>query len=115
MAFRQRTRIEAILPQMAGLTSPHIQPPGIIVVSPSKGPRQGAAAVRYRQQVNVIRHQAIAGDPNRRFLAVTPQEVEIGEAVPVVIKYRLLTVSALRDVVPAAGRHHARKSSHRVI
>jgi len=64
VGFVERTRVEPVLPDVPRLLPPEIEPPGVIVVRSAEGVGQPGFSGGDNQEVHVIPHQAVAGDPD---------------------------------------------------
>lgn len=67
---------------------------------------------RDEDQVNVIGHQAIAGNRDAMFSGILPQPREIGLAVRVIKEHVLAPVPALGDVVRHLGKNRTGNAGH---
>ena len=69
--------------------------------------------MRDDDQVDVIGHEAIAGNGKPMQSGVVTQQVEIDEAVGIAIENELPAITALRDVVGHIDGDYASKAGHR--
>ncbi len=83
-------------------------------VRPSDGIGQGVFIPRYRDDVDVIGHQAIALDRKAEPIGLRLEQFEIEPAVVVGEKDVLTVVAALCDVVRQTGKHNPGESRHRL-
>ena len=74
--------------------------------------RQRIASLRNRDQVHVIRHQAISQQAKSRAFAPVAQQVEIELIIEPVEKHLLPSIAALRDVIRYSFKDNARDSRH---
>jgi hypothetical protein len=62
--------------------------------------------------MNMVAHQAINPDLDMMLLSATCQQLQIGQSVLIIKKYRCAVVAALRDMMWVAGCYDAGYSWH---
>jgi hypothetical protein len=108
----ERTREEAILPQVAGLALADMKPAGIVVVRSPEAFRQRIVPFRDGYQVNMVGHEAVAEDPQPGTLCMIAEQPEIDLSIGIAKKHVLPLIATLRNVMRPARQHDARSSSH---
>jgi hypothetical protein len=104
--------IEPILPEVADFALAHVPPTGIIAVGPAQGARQSGVRLGNCEQVNVIPHQAVSGDPHRVAHAMMGEQFQVHRAVEIAIEHRLPAIPALSDVMPTSGGNYPCNPRH---
>jgi hypothetical protein len=97
---------------VAGFLAAHVEPAGIIEVRAAERVRQPGIVLGDGQQVDVVAHQAIAGNPHAVLRRVAVQQAPVELAVGVVEENCLLMIPTLGDVMPAPWDHYSRDSAH---
>jgi hypothetical protein len=73
---------------------------------------QAVFSVRRKQEMNVVSHQAISGEPHDVPAAVRREQLQIGGAIRVFVENRFSAISSLGHMMPATGNDHSGDSSH---
>ncbi len=111
MRIVQRTRKEAILPEMADRVAPPIPFQGVARMRLAQGQSHGFCMAGDGNKVNVIAHQAPPQDAQIVPLGMLAQDFQISPAVFVREEYDLPVITALRDVMRRVGNDNAVPSS----
>jgi hypothetical protein len=64
--------------------------------------------------MDMVVHQAITAHSQSEFNAVLAEPFEVEPPIGIGKEYELLVIPSSRDVMPAAGHHHARHSCPRM-
>jgi len=107
-----RARIEAILPEVAGLGSADVEVAGVIVVGKTDGAGEGAGGGGRGDDVDVVGHEAVAEDVDLVGGGVFLEEREVEGTVGIREEDVLAVVAALGDVVRAVGDDDAGAAGH---
>ena len=91
---------------------PHVDRAGIFGMHPARGAREGVRALRYGDEVNVIRHEAVAEDGDAMVTGIVLEELEVEPVVFGPEIGLLAVVPALSDVMRNTWQNQARQSGH---
>jgi hypothetical protein len=89
-----------------------VQRERVLRMGASQRPAEGTLGFRHGNQMNVVRHQAIAKDPGAALGRMPGEQIQV---TPVIIRRqedRLAIVPTLRDVVSYAGNDNAGTARH---
>src|SRR5712671_2693886 len=99
MSFVERTRIESSLPHMSARRIPRVPVGCVAAVSMLESLRQGFGGAGHRDQMHVIRHQAVTQQSKTVQVGVLPQQLEVGNAIAVAGQNYLPGVPTLRNMM----------------
>ena len=85
---------------------------GVFAVRAAQRDGEATELLRNRDQMDVVRHQTVAGDVEPSQLAVATQQIQVAGAVIVTGKDVLAVIAALRDVMGMTGKHQTRAAGH---
>jgi len=74
--------------------------------------RQGFGGAGHRDQMHVIRHQAVTQQSKTVQLGVLPQQLEVGNAIAVAGQYYLPRVPTLRNMMGNINHDNAGEAGH---
>ena len=77
-----------------------------------EGVRQRHVGSRNRNQMYVVRHEAVTQQRKMVEFGILPQQFDVSGAVGVVVENYLSGIAPLRNMVRNVNDHHARKSGH---
>ncbi len=116
MGVVQNARVETVLPNVAngatGGALRGIAVGGVLAIQIHHEERDGVGPVADGDQVEVIGHQGVGGDPNLALFAERAEQVEKMMAVLVGGKYGLFVVAALGEMKPVTGWREAKSAWH---
>jgi len=99
------TRAKATLPQVAN-DSPHaIDALCVLTVHGLQRPLKAVLPGRYRDRVDVVRHEAVGKDGQSGAARIRPEKIEIGLGVARREKHRFAMIAALGGVVRDAWKN----------
>lgn len=104
--------IEAILPEVAGAAAPRIEISGVAAMGSAERNSKRIRLIRDRDQMNMIRHQAISEDAEVRLAGRGAEPIEIDLAIGVSEEDRLAVGSALGNVMGKTDGDGSGKSWH---
>ena len=112
VAALDRAGIEPRLPHVAATPAPGIPIARVCRIRASQDAGQGVRALRHRQQVDVIGHQAIGPNSEAELAAVLAEHVQVDGAVLIGEKGGLPAIPPGGDVVRKAGHDDAGETGH---
>ena len=108
----ERAGVEAVLPEMAAAAVEAVEALGVEAVGFAEGEGERALVLRHGDQVDVVRHQAVAEDVEGVIARLAAERLEVEEPIGVGAKNGYAVVAALGDVMRYANRHHPRLAGH---
>src|SRR5437773_12458030 len=75
--------------------------------------RESLWSLRDRDQVHVIRHEAVAQQAESIKLRIFPQQLKVSDAVRIAGQNHLSRIPALRNMMRNADDHDTRQPSHK--
>ena len=112
MGVVQNAGVETVLPNVAGGALRGIAVGGVLAVQVHHEERDGIGPVTDGDQVKVIGHQGVGGDPNLALFAERADQGEEMMAVLVGGKNGLFVVAPLGEMKPVTGRREAKSAWH---
>ncbi len=104
--------VKPILPKMPGLAMAHVEPAGVVGMRAAEGFCERILALGHGEDVHVVAHHAIAGDPDAVVCGVPGECGEIHAPVFVEKENVLPVISSLHHVVCDAGRDEPSQTTH---
>jgi len=92
-----------------------VQPARVLAVQPSEGLGERRRPLGNGDQMDVVRHQAVAEQAHAGAGGVGAQQSAVAVAVVNVEGGLLAVVAPLREMVRFAHRHHPRESGHGIV
>jgi hypothetical protein len=108
----QRTRILAVLPEMAAPSKFHVRIPGLIGVRPTQPVCERILLPRNCHEVDVIGHQTITPPAHPIALAIFPEQLQVNLSILVGIENGSPAIAPLCHMMRQTYRNHTRDSSH---
>ena len=108
----ERAGVEAVLPEMAAAAVEAIESLGVEAVGFAEGEGERALVLRHGDQVDVVRHQAVAEDVEGVIACLAAERVEVEEPIGVGAEDGDAVVAALGDVMRCADRDNPRLAGH---
>src|SRR5208282_5048706 len=105
---------EPPLPKMTTPPLAEVHPPCVAPMRLANRPPQTVLRVRHRDQLRMIRHQAISPDFHATLLAPMTHQLQIGGVILLAKERRLPTVPALGNMMRHPGNNDTCQSSHAV-
>src|SRR5208283_951294 len=105
---------EPPLPKMTTPPLAEVHPPCVAPMRLANRPPQTVLRVRHRDQMRMIRHQAISPDFHATLLAPMTHQLQIGGVILLAKERRLPTVPALGNMMRHPGNNDTCQSSHAV-
>ncbi len=102
----------AALPEMTRHLAAGVDDAGIGAVRLGEGGAQAVFVLRHEDQMQVVRHQAVAEADNVRRFAAFGDQSQIKRAVCIGVEYLLPAIATLGDVVGETGNNNASKTGH---
>ena len=99
MALLQYAAVETVLPKMSSPPPPAIESLGIFAMSPLDPARKFTLRLGPRNEMNMIRHQAEAGNGDVALFGVVLEEIQVKKTVFGSEIDRLTVITLLRDMV----------------
>src|ERR1700722_6326823 len=111
MRLIQRTRIESPLPHVAGRRMLGIPIRRVASMGLFERLREGLWGLRNRDQVHVIRHEAVAQQRESGKLRILAQQLEVSKTLGIAGKNHLSRVPSLRNMMGNVGDPYPRQPS----
>jgi hypothetical protein len=113
MRLIQRTGIESSLPYVAGRRLLGIPVRRVPPMRLFERLRESLCSLRNRDQVHVIRHEAIAQQGESIKLRILPQQLKVSDAIRIAGENHLSRIPPLRNMMGNVDDHDTRQPSHR--
>jgi hypothetical protein len=112
--FIHCARVKSAFPQVARLRIFPIEVLRVAHVTVGKRPRKRVGFFWNRDQVDVVRHEAVRQDLEAVLPLVLIQEMQVPFAIGIVQKNLHQSIAPLRDMMGQSRRHYSGNSRHRI-